>query len=119
MYFTCKPHSTVPGSIEDWCPLFHELPHRIRDHFLLGSRVTRDIAPDWRASETAHDTGAKPLRQAKRRHHLFRSTLLHTCGRAIAPHINRHEGLVAFVDGIANRLPNLVIGDDRDLQIVS
>ena len=49
--------------------------------------------------------------RARRDHHLFGRSGLHTGGVAIPPHVGRENRLVSGIDAVAHRLPDEVVAD--------
>ncbi len=111
--------AAVSGRVEDRVPIVGETFEAVFDHAGLGTRVAGHVRPDGGTRKARDDADAEFLGEAERRGHLLRGPAVHFERVAVAPDVVGHEGPVAFVHDVADRVADFVIGDDGDGEIVT
>ena len=116
--FQRELHAALAKHVQNRIESFGQQFEARLDHLLRHGREGVEQRPDARTCEPVDDAYAELLGGARRVHQLFRRPLVDTLRIPFAPHVRRHDGLVALVDHVQHRLPDQVIADRQALQVV-
>jgi hypothetical protein len=128
MYFECEVDVFFFKHIENWQPAFGEIGVAFVEKFLICWRKRVKCVPDGRAGETIHNRDCaffrarfcveKFSRGAGGGFHFFGGALANAFRFAIAPDVGGQNRFVPFIDQIADRLADEMIGNGETIKPV-
>ena len=118
MHLEPEADADLVKDIQNGVPAIGELTITGVNELRRGRRKVIKHGPDGAAGEAVDDVHAKGLCCPRCILHFLRGALVDALRIAIAPHVGRHDVLVARVNAVTDRLANEVVGDGETLQAV-